>query len=401
MVIALWACVVSETPYTDTGQDTATELGEDSCGPDAVMVDLWLEGVTDPRDAQLSGSDRELVVEGTSGVHVLAEPSLDTTLDDAVAFIEAAVDPRVLGDMDGDGFDELLVSHRWLFSGPLTGETYVDLGPTTLEEVDGVVEVGDVDGDGLADLLTEHQLVLGPIAGGVHDVAELAVTSWEMPPTYDSAAFRAAGDLDGDGSAELIVRGRRGETSTVGAEEGFLHVLPSTSRGAVALSDVELGRVEGGGQEWYFDEVVAGEDLDGDGYGDLLVGVPLAWRDGGMAGAVYVFAGPVSTTAQLDEAVLTIWGEADAPYFGGDVAVRTVDDQLGLAVAQSGTSEAPGALHWFAEPKAGTHTACDAATTWTLDEEGARWWAVVASEAFGAEGLLARTSPDGLVPLSP
>ena len=164
-----------------------------------------------------SGSGSARVVSGQTGATLLT--LLGST---ASEFFGIAVDGA--GDVDGDGFDDLLVGvpgdgtngafagSARLFSsgGALMHEFFGDVAGVFFGV--SVAGLGDVDGDGLSDVLIGGYLSgVGVQAAGMARVyrglAGTALCSLYGDSKKDHLGFAvgAAGDVDGDGRADLIV----------------------------------------------------------------------------------------------------------------------------------------------------------------------------------------------------
>ena len=252
------------------------------------------------------------------GASIGAGGSFDLADADAVFLGEVAGDYSgasvdFAGDVDGDGLDDILVgapNHDGV--GDLSGKAYLVLGATAaaggtsgLEdayawfagEVAGdragkvVVGPGDLDGDGLDDILVgTHNtgivyVVLGSTAvvgGGL----DLGYADAEVNCTNCGWVADGAGDVDGDGNADLVV----GNYTTNGSEQ--THFYRGTGGPAILL----------GGVTWFGEgsyirsgwSVAGAGDVNGDGLDDILVGARWfdVWPSGDRNGKAYLLLSP-------------------------------------------------------------------------------------------------------------
>ena len=235
----------------------------------------------------------------------------DASWEGDSALWEAGATLASLGDVDGDGADEFVIAapgadggQVFLLSGDAgsgalsaagsawTAEGEADLAGSSL------ASAGDVDGDGLPDLLVGAQgssvayLLTDPVGGG--SLAD----AWAIVRGSDQlgSAVSTAGDMDGDGLGEFVV-GAAGYDGTgaafvfTGGSSGELSV--GDAHALVGEADDDLAGATLGG----------GHDLDGDGYGDLVVGAPGHDAEGTDAGVLYVVRGPVTGGVELVDAL--------------------------------------------------------------------------------------------------
>lgn len=167
------------------------------------------------------------------------------------------------GDVDGDGLPDLIISAPYdETAGNDAGVVYVMLGDGTISGASGVESLADAD-----------LILLGASAND-----------------HTGTGIAGLGDLDADGLADLAVSAPRQGTGT--AYSGAVYVW----RGGGALwgasllesEDADL-RLSGEGDDTEAGITIAGgEDLNGDGGPDLVVGAN-GWSSGGQyAGATYV-----------------------------------------------------------------------------------------------------------------
>lgn len=234
------------------------------------------------------------------------------------------------GDLNGDGFDDFIVS-AMAGNGPEgardnVGEVAVYFSPGTFEgpvdladdpanvvtvfgeaarDIFGIkTEVADIDGDGANDLLVGAFYADGPSgrdAGKLYLISgalliellaagsdlDLAQEPWPdgvsvyHGPELGSrlGVWMAAGDVNGDGSSDVVVGAdqARGFDAELSDTRGQVFVLfgPLEMATSVDLSSPPAGIsiVYGVDPRDHFGSTVVCADVDGDGYGDIVVGV--------------------------------------------------------------------------------------------------------------------------------
>jgi hypothetical protein len=165
------------------------------------------------------------------------------------------------GDLDLDGYDDLLISapyHRG--TEYRSGTVYLLMGAAS-----------------------------GRASGALGAVADLEVEG-ELRNDFAGTGAAGAGDVDGDGAPDLIVGSPGWDTASYD-NAGTAYFVYGPFTGTFDLDDVK-GRVDGGHSNGQAGSVVAAAgDLNADGFQDVLVGDPGNDTAGADFGVAWIFYG--------------------------------------------------------------------------------------------------------------
>ncbi|MFH1688796.1 MAG: integrin alpha [Candidatus Eisenbacteria bacterium] len=197
-------------------------------------------------------------------------------------------------------------------------------------------------------------------ASTVVDLASEAAPSIRGTATEDQFGHcMGSGDLDGDGSAELVVGAPGLADSAGGPHAGAVFVFRLSALDTLSVSahasDLAERTVFGGRDHGRFGSAVAIADLDADGFDDLAVGAPAAGDENSVArGEVSVYFGSPSGSWSLGPNATpdaTMTGASSGARLGSSMLARDIDgdgaaELLISAPAGGGTAGArPGAVY--------------------------------------------------------
>ncbi len=322
------------------------------------------------------------------------------------------------GDLDGDGLDDLAIgamkSDRmgldsgavYLVSGHTKGEASLSTAAGILDAEwlgdrlgSALGPVGDLDGDGYGELLVgayresatdegAAYLVYGPPSGTVSVASAHAKLVGEDVGDYTGFSVAAPGDVDGDGVADLLV-GSRNHTDGAGAA----YVVSADVSGTLDLGGADA-RLEGVGSD-HAAVVAAIGDVDGDGLADIGVGAYGHDEPAEDAGAAYVVCAPAAGVWSMEDATAVYEGEAAVDSAGmglaaaGDVDGDGYDDFVIGAPFEASVNEGNGAAYLVRGPPAGDTSLGDAWLKLTgIADYGAAGRAVAGGHDADGDGWL-------------
>ncbi len=247
------------------------------------------------------------------------------------------------GDMNGDGFGDLIVGARlydngendeglaMIFLGARTGPALTpamswETNQPGAEFGSSVASAGDVNGDGLGDVIVGARLYDSTLLNegaafvflgqsvGVTTMSSIGWVSNQVGSEL-GGAVASAGDVNGDGFSDVLVAARRYDSPE--QDEGVVFMFLGTPTGSSPTSGANW---EGNQVEAQFGAAIASAgDVNADGLGDFVVGAPFAERGEIDEGRIYLYRG--SATPGLP-AVLDGAREVDqaSAQFGASVA---------------------------------------------------------------------------------
>jgi Ca2+-binding RTX toxin-like protein len=283
------------------------------------------------------------------------------------------------GDVNGDGFDDLIIGSRYndaggsnagaayIIFGKETGFANIDLASLAIEDGFKIIgdaasdetgisvsSAGDVNGDGFDDVIIGAFRAFG---GGTYGSAGMAYVIFGKasgfatvdlttlgtsegfrligPTSYDWAGFSvsSAGDINGDGFDEVIVSAPYNEIG--GNYAGTSYVIFGKASGSADIDLETLASDQGfrivgeTGYDFSGWSVSNAGDVNGDGFDDIIIGARGNDEGGSLAGAAYVIYGKTGGFGDVDLSTLS---DSDGFKIVGDA----VGDQAGTSVSAAG-----------------------------------------------------------------
>jgi hypothetical protein len=292
-------------------------------------------------------------------VDPLLTSTADTQIESNLASARLGTAIASAGDVNGDGYLDLIVGSGlasatsnavYVFHGGPSGvpsggaagaNTVLTSTQASIGFGAGVASAGDVNGDGFDDVIvgaTNYNsglvgegaafVYLGSptgIASGNESTASARLESNQLNARFGNAVA-SAGDVNGDGYADVVVGSFQydlGQTDE-GAAFVFLGSATGIANGNPATAHAVLQADQSGANLGV--SVASAGDVNADGFGDVIVGATLFDNGSTNEGAAFIFhgsstgvtSGSPATAATVLESNQT--GSANLPNFGVSVA---------------------------------------------------------------------------------
>ena len=225
-------------------------------------------------------------------------------------------------DINGDGFDDIAISDPWvgismgtihIYYGIKTG---LKLTPHSIYEEDHVDgysfgwdldSAGDINGDGFADLISGGTYQYDTSAGAVfllYGSASGIVEQQRVEPSdgiVDDDYGRivsGGGDINADGFSDILVASESRDTATF-PHVGAAYVHYGSASGIIGedilvASDIAAVDV-------FASALSFAGDIDNDGYDDLVIGSPFDDSVASWSGSIYVYYGSVTGISSRED----------------------------------------------------------------------------------------------------
>ncbi len=313
---------------------TAGDVNGDGFSDVIVGADMY--------DNSETNEGRAFVYLGSAGAF---GPGAGWTAESNQADAQFAYSVATAGDVDGDGFSDVIVGAPFYDNGqPNEGRAFVFYGaasgldptPAWTTESDkaearfgaSVASAGDVNGDGFSDVIVGAHLYgnglsseglafvyLGSAAGLSTTAARIAEGNQDNAQFGTSVA--TAGDVNGDGFSDVIV-GAPNYGENIG---GSAFVYLGTAAG---LSTAAAWTKEGPYASRFGSSVATAGDVNGDGFSDVIVAADL-YGFPTNEGAAFVYHGSAAGLSTTDG--WGVVGDQEGARFG--VSVATAGDVNG------------------------------------------------------------------------
>ncbi len=258
-----------------------------------------------------------------------------------------------LGDVGGDELDDFAIAARYAHSSTDVadvGQVYVYLGPVSDGEhelLDADVTIsgalpasylgssvagpGDVNGDGWNDLLIgsegsdapgfwagEAYVYHGPLSAGAYLSTDADFTM-QGEQERDRAGYfvSAAGDVNGDGYADLLVGAPYSDDRGTDAGIAYLVLGSLKTDGIMNLSEADSRFRSENADSMLGNTTSPAGDIDQDGFDDIVLGATGFSDEFNYMGRAYLYYGPVSSgNVEVMAADATFTGTASQQFLG-------------------------------------------------------------------------------------
>lgn len=318
--------------------------------------DVLLTSLSYVTSQQIEAGAMFLFYGGPGGIASGTTLDADSLFEGDIALSGFGSHAGPIGDVDADGFDDIIVGAFGLASIPAATEAvYIYYGSSsgiagggpidadhTIESSQPNTQMGpnaaaDVNGDGYDDLILGlPRIDIGQIDegaafiyhGGPSGILHTSTASFDSRFQGDqtsgrvAGAISSAGDVNDDGFEDILVRGRNYDVGAAG--DGAVFVLLGSASGiANSTPATAHGLIEN--DQLFSDfatSIGGGGDFNDDGFDDFMVGAP-GYDLPNSLGAVFVFFGSALGTTSMgpNDADIVLERDLANSRFGNSVSM--------------------------------------------------------------------------------
>jgi len=292
-----------------------------------------------------------------------------------------------LSDFNGDGLSELVAGapKKDIVSIVYSGDEDDNGGLSALFQVEmlhqnaemgtSLAKLSDMDGDGLEELLIGSSTYSSALYNGDGSVALVLSQEWSTEGEHYlediatafyisgeggahlGSSLSNAGDTDGDGFPEFLSGAPNYSLDSIDQGAAFL-VEPSLSTGGELNASIHGQVILGNDSRDQFGSSLSGVgDTNGDGYDDLLIGVPGSDNNANNAGVAALYLGPLKNNPNYYDYAAAFSSTDEAARLGDAVAPAgdmNLDGFADIAIAAPGAlssnGHSAGAVYFFLGP---------------------------------------------------
>ena len=324
-----------------TGEASFSNYGNSVSGAGDMNGDGYSDLIVGAHNLNSQTGRSYLYMYGMTGT-LISELNIsgDVTLHEVGASVSSA------GDVNGDGYDDVIIGAPYSAGAGFGGDAYIFFGGINMDNIADVTlggeaannrfgasvsTAGDVNGDGYSDVIvgawaysSQRGRAYIYYGGAVMNAVADVVMTGASPSNNFGASVSTAGDVNADGYSDVII-GAYGYSAYTGLAYIFY--------GGASMNNVSDVFMIGEASNNNFGySVSSAGDLNGDGYSDVIAG---AYGYSANKGKSYIYFGGSS----MDNA-------ADIAMEGG-----ATDDAFGFSVSSAGDVNGDG----FSDAIIGSH----------------------------------------------
>lgn len=255
-----------------------------------------------------------------------------------------------LGDITGDGRSDIVIgAYEYDLSAPEGGAAYIvfggdNEGDISLADADVVLlggendnlgfevsSAGDINADGVPDLAINAYrfdtsqrnagrtfVFFGPVDGSLSlDQADIRIDGYQEV-SQSGSTLSPLPDINGDGTDDLLLASQFADVmdDTQINDEGAAHILVDLEPGDISLLDSQATIYGGSTEENFGREALGLQDINGDGFGEVVIS---AKRYGTLApeqGRVSLFLGPLEGGLTSGQGHALLYGAREGAWTG-------------------------------------------------------------------------------------